>query len=35
MAIDWTNYRGLSRDEKAKRINQFDREIESLSRHSG
>lgn len=32
MAIDWTNYKTLTRAEKAVRINQFDREVEATAR---
>jgi hypothetical protein len=34
MAIDWTNYKTLTRAEKAVRINQFDREMESIARRA-
>jgi hypothetical protein len=32
MAIDWTDYRRLSRADKASRINQFDSEIEAIAK---
>lgn len=34
MAIDWTNYKTLTRAEKAVRINQFNREMESTARRA-